>query len=75
MDTIKAHKNKYLTQVDDVDIKERIITTCVYLASNDSIDNWKEISKEEGDTLKQGKEEALLKETEEMLIKMQKENG
>lgn len=33
-----------LTQVDDVNIEDRILSYKVYLAVNDSPDNWKEIT-------------------------------
>ena len=39
--------NGWLTQVEDVEIQSRIFSKKVFLAINDSIDNWKEITEEE----------------------------
>lgn len=41
-----------LTQASDVDILQRLITKKVYLAVNDSADNWKEITDEEAEEYK-----------------------
>ena len=42
--------NGWLTQVEDVEIQSRIFSKKVFLAINDSIDNWKEITEEEYQT-------------------------
>lgn len=46
--TLEASKDKYLTQVEDVDIKDRIVASTVVIGRNDSPENYKEITKEEG---------------------------
>ena len=53
-----------LTQSNDVDILERILTDKLYLGVNDSPDNWKEITNTEADEIRQ-KQEELAKELEE----------
>lgn len=50
---LTAEEGKYLTQNFDVDIEKRVIGTTIALGKNDSVDNWKEITKEEADTIKQ----------------------
>lgn len=55
--TLEASLNKFITQVEDVHIKDRIIATLVVVGKNDSIDNYKEINKEQADKyLEQQKE-------------------
>lgn len=46
--TLEASKDKYLTQVEDVNIKDRIVASIVVIGRNDSPENYKEITKEEG---------------------------
>lgn len=48
----------YLTQVDDVDIEERVIATTVAIGANDSVSNWKEITSAEAESINKLKEEA-----------------
>lgn len=45
---LKADEGMALTQAADVSVCERIVTDTVYLAANDSPDNWKEITEAEG---------------------------
>lgn len=45
---LKADEGMTLTQAGDVNIRDRIVTGTVYLAANDSPDNWKEITEAEG---------------------------
>lgn len=54
---LKAEEGKYLTQKSDVDIEKRVIGTTIALGKNDSADNWKEITKEEADSIKQAQAE------------------
>lgn len=54
---LKAEEGKYLTQKSDVDIEKRVIGTTIALGKNDSVDNWKEITKEEADSIKQAQAE------------------
>jgi len=56
---IAAEEGKFLTQSADVEIASRVIASTIALGKNDSVDNWKEITKEEADTIKQAQEEAL----------------
>lgn len=49
-----------LTQAsDDIVILDRVIGKKIYLASNDSADNWKEITDEEAEALKAEKADAM----------------
>lgn len=49
---IEAEEGKTLTQAADVTLQERVFSKKLYLAVNDSPDNWKEITDEEAATLK-----------------------
>ena len=40
-------ENGWLTQAQEIEIQNRIFSKKVFLAVNDSVDNWKEISEEE----------------------------
>lgn len=53
-----------LTQSADVEIEERILSKKVFLAVNDSPDNWKEITDEEAENIRIQQEE-LAKEKED----------
>lgn len=46
-----AEEGYYLTQVADVDLAERIVASKVALSKFSTIDDWKEITKEEGDQI------------------------
>lgn len=46
-----AEEGCYLTQVADVDLAERIVASKVALSKFSTIDDWKEITKEEGDQI------------------------
>lgn len=48
---ITADEGKYLTQNFELDINNRVIATTIALGKKDSVDNWKEITKEEGDSI------------------------
>ena len=39
--------NGWLTQTQEIEIQNRVFSKKVFLAVNDSIDNWKEITEEE----------------------------
>lgn len=39
------------TQAADVEVSRRILTKMIYLADNDSLENWKEISQVEADAI------------------------
>lgn len=54
---LEADENKYLTQIDEtVELKDRIVAIKLALGKYDSADNYKEITKEEGDAIKAEKE-------------------
>lgn len=48
---ITADNGKYLTQNFELDINNRVVATTIALGKNDSVDNWKEITKDEGDSI------------------------
>lgn len=50
---LTADEGNFLTQVADIAIDKRIIATKVALGRNDSADNWREITADEADTLRQ----------------------
>ena len=56
---LKASDGFFLTQTEEVDIKERIIATVVALGKYDDPQNWREITKEEAEEYNRLKEEAL----------------
>lgn len=51
-----------LTQSADVNVKERIVSEEIWLASTDSADNWKDITIEEADQIKKEQEAAMAEE-------------
>lgn len=53
MRILEATEGNVLTQSKDVPVQSRILTYKVYLAVNDSADNWKEISEEEAEKYKE----------------------
>lgn len=61
---IEASENCYLTQSNDVELQDRIVASTIALGKNDSVDNWKEITIEEGDSIKQQQEELHKQEFE-----------
>lgn len=63
---IKADNNKYLTQSDNkIILKDRIVCRQVALGKNDKVENWTEITEEEGDEIKLQQEELRQQEAEE----------
>lgn len=57
--TIQAEEGKYLTQAQDVDILNRLLTqNKIFLAVLDSPDNWKEIDEEEAEAIRKAQAEA-----------------
>lgn len=55
-----------LTQANEVEIENRIISDKIYLAVNDDAENWVEISNEEADAIV-AEQEKIAKEKEEDL--------
>lgn len=43
----------YITQAEEVDIEQRIFSKEVFLAVNDSPANWKEITEDEADMIRE----------------------
>lgn len=56
---LRPNEGCLLTQSADVDVKERIFSEEIWLASTDSADNWKDIPIEEADKIKKEQEEAM----------------
>ena len=59
---LRPNEGCLLTQSADVDVKERIFSEEIWLASTDSADNWKDIIIEEADRIKKEQEEIMTKE-------------
>lgn len=55
---IAAEEGKYLTQSFEVDIENRVVASTIALGKNDTVENWKEITKEEADTIRKQQAEA-----------------
>lgn len=60
---IEPETGFYLTQSADVNIENRILSKKIFLAVNDSEDNWKEISDMEAEVIK-AEQERIAKEKE-----------
>ncbi len=58
---LESEEGYYLTQASDVDIKDRLVASVVALGKYDSVDNYKEITQEEGDAIK-AEQDKLFKE-------------
>ena len=54
---LKPNAGCLLTQSADVDLQNRVFSEEIWLASTDSPENWKDISIEEAEALKQQQEE------------------
>ena len=59
---LRPNERCLLTQSADVDVKERIFSEEIWLASTDSAENWKDITIEEADKIKKEQEAAMTKE-------------
>ena len=59
---LRPNEGYLLTQSADVDVKERIFSEEIWLASTDSADNWKDITIEEADQIKKEQEAAMAEE-------------
>lgn len=59
---LRPNEGCLLTQSADVDVKERIFSEEIWLASTDSADNWKDITIEEADKIKKEQEAAMAEE-------------
>ena len=58
---LRPNEGCLLTQSADVDVKERIFSEEIWLASTDSADNWKDITIEESSQIKKEQEAAIAK--------------
>ena len=56
---LRPNEGCLLTQSADVDVKERIFSEEIWLASTDSADNWKDITIEEADKIKKEQEAVI----------------
>ena len=56
---LRPNEGCLLTQSADVDVKERIFSEEIWLASTDSADNWKDITIEEADKIRKEQEAAM----------------
>ena len=56
---LRPNEGCLLTQSADVDVKERIFSEEIWLASTDSADNWKDITIEEADKIKKEQEAVM----------------
>jgi len=63
---IEPDDDMWLTQAEDVEILTRVFSKKVYLAVNDSEDNWKEITQAEYEQYQAQFEAAILAEEEAM---------
>ena len=59
---LRPNEGCLLTQSADVDVKERIFSEEIWLASTDSADNWKDITIEEVDQIKKEQEAIMAEE-------------
>lgn len=63
---LEADENCYLTQDDEsIELKDRIVAKRIALGKLDSADNYKEISKEDGDAIKAEQEKLNKSEEDE----------
>lgn len=63
---LEADENCYLTQSDDsVELGDRIVAKRIALGKLDSAENYKEISKEDGDAIKAQQEKLNMSEEDE----------
>ena len=59
---LRPNEGCLLTQNADIDVKERIFSEEIWLASTDSADNWKDIPIEEADKIKKEQEAVIAEE-------------
>ena len=59
---LKPNAGCLLTQSKDVELQNRVFSEEIWLASNDSSDNWKDISIEEAEQIKKQQEELISNE-------------
>lgn len=59
---LKPNAGCLLTQSADVELRNRVFSEEIWLASTDSADNWKDISIEEAEQIKKQQEELISNE-------------
>ena len=59
---LKPNAGCLLTQSADVELQNRVLSEEIWLASNDSPNNWKDISIEEAEQIKKQQEELIINE-------------
>lgn len=59
---LKPNAGCLLTQSAEVELQNRVFSEEIWLASNDSSDNWKDISIEEAEQIKKQQEELISNE-------------
>ena len=59
---LKPNAGCLLTQSEDVELQNRVFSEEIWLASNDSTNNWKDISIEEAEQIKKQQEELISNE-------------
>lgn len=59
---LKPNAGCLLTQSADVELQNRVFSEEIWLASNDSPNNWKDISLEEAEQIKKQREELISNE-------------
>ena len=59
---LKPNAGCMLTQSEDVELQNRVFSEEIWLASNDSPNNWKDISIEEAEQIKKQQEELISNE-------------
>lgn len=57
---LTAEEGMKLTQTADVDLKDRVVSDEIYLAATDAPENWKEITAEEGETIREEQRKLLV---------------
>ena len=70
---VADENNSFITQSADIDIKDRIFSKKIYLAINDSKDNWKEITDAEYQILKE-QQDKQIKENEDAINEQTESN-
>ena len=63
---LRPNEGCLLTQSADIDVRERIFSDEIWLASTDSADNWKDITIEEADQIKKEQETAMAEEQKQI---------
>ena len=57
---LSAEEGMKLTQTVEVDLKDRVVSDEIYLAATDAPENWKEITAEEGEAIREEQRKLLV---------------